>query len=147
MILGLVSGEKKCTLKANLVTIVNEDGSFQFTEVPPGSYVIFYDPSGEAISKWKNIDGLEVSVNIEGLSPNKEAARARAELISTFGGGGKITMTKGSSLEFQGGIVTGGNGSIISHEYGLTMDYREGKPIMFEIQPGKTVEKIGRAHV
>ncbi len=143
IILCLVTAEKTCSLKANLVTEVKEDGSFELTNVPPASYVVLYDPSGKAMPGWKDIDGLEMILNLEGLSGFPSSART--ELFSTFGGGGGITMQEGTSLEFEDGVVVGGDGSIISEKYGLTVDFREGKPIIIQVQPGRTTEVEIRA--
>ena len=143
VILCLVVGEKTCVLQADLVSISGEDGELELTEVPPGSYVVFYDPSGKASSGWKEIDGLEMILNLQGLMPIPSADRT--ELFSTFGGEGTIRVQKGLTLGFDENGVFSGDGSIISERYGLTMDFYEGKPITTEVQPGKTTELEIRA--
>lgn len=143
VVLCLVVGEKTCVLQADLVSISGEDGKFELTEVLPGSYVVLYDPSAKASSSWKEIDGLEMILKLEGLSGFPSSART--ELFSTFGGGGGIRFQKGTTLEFKDGVVVGGDGSIRSEKYGLTMDFHEGKPITIEIQLGKITELEIRA--
>jgi hypothetical protein len=141
MILCLIIAEKKCRLEANLVISVNKDGSFQLTNVPSGRYVIFYNPSGDAVGNWKKIDGKELSLKLEGLSQLQSAARK--ELFSTFGGEGEISIAAGTQLEFSmtsDNVIVKGSGSITSVKYSLTMDFHEGEPISVEIVAGKVTE-------
>jgi hypothetical protein len=138
IILCSVVDEQKCSLKAGLVTTVMEDGCFELVDIPPATYIVFFDPSGKATLSWKEIDGLEMILKLEGLA--RFPGTARDELFSTFGGNGAITIKKGFSLEFKEDGRFGGDGSVISDKYGLTMDFHEGKPIMAEIQPGKITE-------
>ena len=132
-----------CVLQADLASISGKDGNFEITEVPPGLYVVFYDPSGKASSGWKDIDGVEMILNLEGLSPFPSPART--ELFSTFGGGGSILLQKATVLAWDEDGVFKGDGSIISEEYDLAMDFHEGKPITVEIELGKTTELEIRA--
>ncbi|OGO04159.1 MAG: hypothetical protein A2Y60_02955 [Chloroflexi bacterium RBG_13_54_9] len=139
VILCLVTADKKCSLKANLVTTVNEDGSFEIINIPPGSYVVFYGPSGKASSGWKDIDGLEMILNLDGLN-DPPGSVSFEELKSTFCGGGGMTIKRGTIFEFRGHIVVPMEGGIISEKYGLTMDFPEGKPITVDVQPGKVTQ-------
>lgn len=138
VVLCSVVAEQTCMLRADLVSISTEEGSFELTEVPPGSYVVFYNPSAEASSTWEELDGLEMILKLEGLGLSRFPSPARTELFSTFGGGGSITWQKGTSIGFDDAGVLEGDGSIISEEHGLTMDFHEGKPITVEVQPGET---------
>jgi hypothetical protein len=69
IILGLVTGELECTLQSDLVAVVGEDGTFELVNVPPGTYVVFYDPSGEAKDSWENIDKLKIDLRWYVLGP------------------------------------------------------------------------------
>lgn len=146
IILGLMTTEKKCSLKADLVTVVEENGSFQISNVPAGSYILFYDLSGKAKPGWKDINGLEISINFDclvagqlkgmpGVSIPPEWESERKELFSTFGGGGTIITEEGTTYEFKDGVPFVTEGSFVSEKYGLQIDFRGGKPIVVEIKP------------
>jgi hypothetical protein len=132
----LVVAENTCALRAELASATGREGGFELTEVPPGSYVVFYNPSAEASSRWKELDGLEMILKLEGLSGFPSPARE--ELFSTFGGGGSITWQKGTSIGFDDDGALEADGSIISEEHRLIMDFHEAKPITIEVRPGET---------
>jgi hypothetical protein len=136
-----VIAEKTCRFESSLATTVDEDGEFAFTAAIPASYVVFYDPTGEAIESWKEIDGVEMILDLEGLLPqNPAASTVDGELYDTFGGGGEITIHEGSELGIIDGKMAIVKGSITSEEYHLTMDFPDSEPITVEIRPGKTTE-------
>jgi hypothetical protein len=139
IILCSVGTERKCTLQADLIATAEDDGGFELTGISPASYAIFYDPSGDAIAGWKEINGLEISLKIEGVamfSPSPE----RTEFFSTFGGGEGISITPDTSIGFDAeGNVTG-EGTFISEKYGLTLQFHDGQPLTIQVQRGEITE-------
>lgn len=138
IILCLVGVERKCTLEADLIATVEEDGGFELTDIPPVSYVIFYDPSGNARVGWKEINELEISLKIEGVA--MPSSSQRTEFFSTFGGGESIGITPDTSIGFdaEGNII--GEGSFISERYGLTLQFHDGQPLTIQVQRGEITE-------
>jgi len=137
LILCLVGAERECTLQADLIATTEDDGDFELTDVPPSSYAVFYDPSGNAKAGWKEMDGLEISLKFEGVamfSPSPE----RTEFFSTFGGGESIGMTPQTSINFDAEGNATGEGSLISNKYGLTLQFHDGQPLTIQVQRGET---------
>lgn len=138
IILCLVGTERKCTLKADLSGAADEDGNFELANTPPGLYAVFYDPSGSARAGWKETNGLEISLKIEGVA--LFSGPERVEFYSSFGGGESIGISPHTSIGFDAeGDVTG-DGSFISEKYGLTLQVHDGQPLIVQIQPGEITE-------
>ncbi|MFO8241226.1 MAG: hypothetical protein R6T90_09555 [Dissulfuribacterales bacterium] len=138
IILCSVVAEHTCVLKSDLTTRSGEDGGFTLSEVPAGSYVVFYDPSGKACGEWSKLDGQKMILKPEGFQSSRSAAGS--EVFSTFGGGGKILIKKGTTLKFQDGKLITVDGSVVSDKFGLTLDFHKGQPITIDIQTGKATE-------
>ena len=118
-----------CIFKADYHSIADEDGYFKIHPVPPGSYVLFYGSSDKDFHIWKDIDGSEFYVDVEGFIGRQPA---RNNLFSTFGGDGAIRIKKGTTFSVEDGVVSA-EGGVSSEEYDLNMDFHEGRPLSVEI--------------
>ena len=136
VILCPVTVEHTCLLTAALSTVAGEDGSFQMTDVPAGRYFSFYDRTGGAKENWEDSDQSELIINLQGLE-NRFRSEARTQLFATFGGGGGISESKGTVTRYKDGKLAGGDGSISSLALGLTLEFRELKPLQIEVVAGE----------
>lgn len=120
IVLGLITGEtdsgKRCTLKANLVSMTGEDGNFSFAQVPQGTYAVFYDLSGSTRSDWEEIDETEIYLQVK--------------FPGGVPGGIGSGLPKGYTSTIREGAIT--------YKQGLTMVFYESKPTTVEIKPNET---------
>lgn len=130
IVLCSVTAEDICYLKSDLSTTSSEDGNFLLSRIPSGSYIVFYDSSGKASRDWQKMDGKQMI-----LKP----CAARAKFLSTFGGGGRVLIKKGTRFVKRNGSMMV-DGSFVSEEFGLTSDFHRSQPIRIEIQPGETTK-------
>lgn len=133
LILGKVAGQGECRLQASLVCTTSQEGSFEFTHVPPGQYVVFYDPTGTALDTWTGIDQLDISYAYGDTC----TYFVSEEFWQTFGGGGAIALHTGTSMTCQDGKVTSVTGAFTSHNYRLTAEFRGSGPLMVEVIVGQ----------
>jgi hypothetical protein len=138
LILCQSKSDGECSIQAELIATSDEKGRFVFNLVPPGKYVVLYDPLGKAVSTWKTINGLTINYKL-GQPKNFDSFMTK-EFYETFGGGGAIVVRKGTKGAFKDGKVASVDGSFTSIKFGLTIDFRDGKPPTVEIVQGKTVE-------
>ena len=127
IILGLITGKidtngARCILKANLIATVGADGGFEIADIPPGSYVLFYNLSGSADNRWQSIDDLELILDLETREDSSGEVHFH-ELYSSFCGGGYMTIKKGTRFtRLEDDIWICEQGALTSEIYGLTMD-------------------------
>lgn len=138
IILCRISSDGECTVQTELITTADKSGEFSFSSVPTGGYVLLYDSLGEAIHTWKTIDGLNINYSLG--RPMRFDSLMTREFYETFGGSGDIVVKKGTKTEMHDGKITSINGSFTSEKYGFTIDFHEGKPLIIEVIPGKTVK-------
>jgi len=148
IILGKVTGESECALQSELSASADANGNFEIAEVPAGSYVIFYDPSGEAKASWQEINGRMISYGLIGKSPMNPQSCITKELHETLGGGGAVAVTAQKlTVNFTDGLMTSLKGklTITSKKYGLTIDFNDGKPLTLEVKAGETSDLLIKA--
>ena len=138
IILGRISVEGECNIKANLVSSTDDHGKFSLSGVPSGAYVLFYDLSGKARATLKSIDGLRI---IYRLGRHRSFGSVMTEeFFATFGGGGAVFCRSETTAKIKDGKIISLDGSFSSEKYGLTIDFHKGKPIIVEVKPGETTE-------
>ncbi|MEE9324611.1 MAG: hypothetical protein V3U90_03540 [Dehalococcoidia bacterium] len=135
IILCLFTDERECTLQASLIATADESGEFQLSDVPPGSYVVLYDPSGGAKAGWEEIDGLKIKYGFTDVG----LGGVTREFIDSFGGG-SITIQEGTGWTYSDGELVAMDGSYVSEKYGLTMDFHMEEPVTIEARRGETTE-------
>ena len=144
IILGLVTGESECTLQSDLIASVGEDGTFALTDVPAGTYVVFYDLSEEAGGTLPEIDELKINYALIGKPPRGGSSFIPNELYDTLGGGDALMvyLEAGAQVTMEDGIITSIEGSLAltSEKYGLTMEFHDGEPITVEVKAGETTD-------
>lgn len=133
IVLCLITGERECTLQADLAARVGEDGSFELSEVPPGVYVVLYDPSGKAMEGWKEIDQMMINYEID----KRNRIPLSDEFHEVFMAGGMLTVHN-LSVTFKEGEVVDFDGAVTSSKHGLTMEFYDLNPIMVDVKPGET---------
>lgn len=148
IILGLVTGESDCTLQSDLIASVGEDGAFALTDVPAGSYVVFYDPSGEAAEAWQDIDGLKITdytlLDVVGQPYEGIGSLITDELYETLRAGDEIWRMRDTAILLspeQILISIEGSLALASVRYGITIQYEDiedGEPTMLEVKAGET---------
>jgi len=146
VILCLATGEKEYIVQGGLTASVDRDGVFEVSEVPPGVYVILYDPSGKAKDSWKDIDQLRIAYDISEEYLAERMIPFSNEFFETFCGGGGLTVHN-YSMSMKEGKVADVEGAFTSVKYGLTMEFQDMKPMMVEVKPGETssIEIVARA--
>lgn len=150
IILGLITGESECTLQSDLIASVGGGGAFALTDVPAGSYVVFYDPSGEAAEAWQDIDGLKITdytlLDVVGQPYEGIGSLITNELYDTLRAGDEIMFMQDITVMFDyvpEQILTSIEGSLAlaSVRYGITIQYEDiedGEPTMLEVKAGET---------
>ena len=128
----------ECEIQAELITTTDERGRFNFPSVPPGRYVLLYDPLGKAITTWKTINGLIVDYKLG--TPRSLGSQITKAFFDTFGGGDEVIVRKGTVASMSDGKIASIDGSFTSKKYGFTIDFRKGKPLIIEVNQGETVE-------
>jgi hypothetical protein len=143
VILGLVTGESECTLQSNLIASADEYGAFQLADVPPGMYIVFYDPTGNEKEAWSEIDKLKIIYELIGKQHKVASYYITNELYDTLGGGGKLIghYGAGATIRINNGIIESITGShaFTSLKYGLTIQFTNGEPTSLEVKAGETV--------
>lgn len=146
IILGLVTGEFQCTLQNSLVTTSDNSGNFHFSEVTPGTYVLFYNPSGAANISFTQINNLVLPYKLIGETPFSRNALTK-EFHEAFGDAAlliryepQFSMTVGYDDALQKEVIKkiAGTFEYVSKKYGIVMQFKDGEPITLEVKVGKT---------
>jgi len=130
-----------CTTDAALSAQTGSDGEFEIADIPPGKYVILYNPNG---INAQSTDKILVEVN----------SRSAACIASGFMGSapadcqGSIPFMDDPNLMLKGNAsiaitesdLSLSEGSIYSQKYGLHLDFKDSQPLSVEIQAGDAVE-------
>ena len=138
IILCRITDEDVCNVQADLAATTDDSGTFNISNVPPGSYVVLYNSYGKAHLNLSSIDGVNINYKLgPPMSPDSMCTK---EFFSTFGGNEAVAVNKGTTVEFKDGVMVSINGSFISEKYGVTMDFHEGKPLIIKVQKEQITE-------
>jgi len=120
--------ENEWVLRADLATTTDNEGNFVLGRVEPGSYLVVYDSTGEALADKKSWDRLKLLTGIQGafLEGSEGVAVANPEHT-------QFRMTT------QGGLVVC-YGSCVLSPTTLVLEYRDCKPVQFRIEPDQVTE-------
>ncbi len=122
-----IVSEYECELIANLNKTSQNDGSFTFDAIQPGSYVVVYGLKEEINLTGKEWAGRKI--NYQNLSALASSFSDKEVLLTAAEGG----------MMLEDNVITKIiGGSVLSGELGLTLEFRDGKPLMIEARAGKT---------
>ena len=137
VILCRVTEETEGILQASLSCSTESDGDFELSNVPPGKYVVLYDPSGEGKDGWTQIDQLEIDYSFQAGT-----CEISNEFYQSFFGGVSVTYHQGFTCTSEDGVIVF-NGALTSQAYNLTMEFHDSsKPVMLEVEAGETTEEV-----
>ncbi len=132
---------ESCTIKADLSAQTSSDGSFEIADIPPGKYVILYNPDG---LDGQTLEGLVVEVNSRSAAciANGFMGSAPADCQGSvpFMDDPNLTLKGNASIAISESGLSLNEGSIYSPKYGLHMDFKESNPLSVEIEAGETIE-------
>lgn len=136
LIIDMEAEEPECILNNQLLVKTDVDGSANFDEIEPGSYLVVY--------------GLPIEIKDSSQGLHGKAVTYKTS-IAPSGPFGKVTDPFGGSLDIlvspevaevvisgTGMFVT--NGAITSREYGLSIEYRDSNPTIIEVVAGEIIE-------
>jgi hypothetical protein len=140
LILCLDTGNS-CTTNAALSAQTDPEGEFEIADIPPGKYVVLYNPNGLDI---QSVDGITVEVNSRSAvclaSGFMGSAPADCRGSVPFMDDPNLTLKGNSSIAITGSDLSLSKGSIYSQKYGLHLDFVDSKPLSVEIEAGEAVE-------
>ena len=141
IVLCLDTGDS-CTIDADLSTQTDSDGKFEIADIPPGKYVIIYNPNGLDAQA---VDKLVVEVNSKSAvciaSGFMGSAPADCQGSVPFMDDPNLMLKGNASIAITGSDLSLSKGSIYSQKYGLHLDFKESKPLSLEIKAGDAVER------
>jgi hypothetical protein len=135
--------DDSCTAGADLATTSDAQGKFAFPALAPGKYVILYAQNGIA----SQAAGLRLDLSekalkclgegfIGGLSPACQGS------VPVFGTG-VLSLQKDTSLSINAdGTILLSEGSLVSDQFGVNLDFTAGAPLAVEILAGQASEII-----
>jgi len=139
-----MSGDR-CQAEADLATTTQGEGAFEFQNLDAGKYVILYNPNGlSPQAAGLNLDLSDQSLQclVEGMTGSASASCQGS--VPIFGDGG-LSIQRGSSLGVSASGFTFEEGSLVSEQYGVYLDFANGEPISVEIRAGQTTETVVKA--
>jgi len=140
IILCLDTGSS-CTTDAALSAQAGSEGEFEIADIPPGKYVILYNPNGIDA---QFTDKILVEVNSRSAdclgSGFAGSVPADCEGSIPFMDDPKLMLKGDSRIEITESAFSVIDGSVYSQKYGLHLDFNDSKPLSVEIEAGEAVE-------
>lgn len=140
IILCLDTGDS-CTTDAALSAQTGSGGEFEIVDIPPGRYVVLYNPTGIDM---QSADGILVEVNSRSAaclaSGFMGSAPADCQGSIPFMDDPNLTLKGNASIAITSSDLSLDKGSIYSQKYGLHMDFVDSQPLSVEIEAGDTIE-------
>lgn len=141
IVLCLEAGDS-CTIDAALSAQTGSGGEFEIVDIPPGKYVLLYNPDGVDL---QSVDEMVVEVNSRSAvciaSGFLGSAPADCQGSVPFMDDPNLTLQSAASISITGTGLTLDEGSIYSPKFGLHLDFKESKPLGVEIEAGQALEQ------
>ena len=134
--------EESCTVNAIWGQITSADGSFAYSGLQPGQYIILYNPERSSSGEWEDVDGLTIDLSQRSHNCIFSLTQ-QAECVNfvPFFGAGALTLQKDFKVNIsstQGNHVM--EGAIYSHQFGLTLEFHEREPVGLTVIPASIGE-------
>jgi len=140
IILCLDTGDS-CTTDATLSVQTGSEGEFEIADIPPGRYVVLYNPNGIDA---QSVDEIIVEVNSRSAvciaSGFMGSAPADCQGSIPFMDDPNLMLKGSANIAITGSDISLAEGSLYSQKYGLHMDFKESKPLSLEIKAGDSIE-------
>ena len=134
-----------CLADADLTTTTQVGGAFEFQNLDAGKYVILYNPNGSS----PQAAGLSLDLSDQSLQCAAGgligSAPASCQGSVPIFGDGDLSWQKGSSINISASGFTLEDGSLVSEQYGVYLDFANGMPISAQILDGQTTEMVFKA--
>jgi len=141
IVLCLDTGDS-CTIDAVLSAETGSDGEFEIEDIPPGKYIVLYNPDGIL---YERVDGMVVEID------DRSAACIAGGFFGSaptdcqgsvpFMDDPNLTLKANANLVITGTGMSLDEGSIFSPNNGLHMDFKASKPLGVEIEAGQALEQ------
>ena len=132
IVLAQYYSENEWLLRADLATKTDNEGIFVLAGVAPGSYLVLYDRTGEALAAKESWNGKELSF-LDNMILVCQDSETRAEF---------------AYAPIRSGITYPGHGHVVILEWGLILEYKvkesaafgEGTPVQIRVEPNQITE-------